>query len=85
MAGIGRIVAMHLPRNHNAQRRLHFLHGANLHRRSVRPQQQSFALRLGLLVGDKERILRIARGMIGRKIQRLEIVIVGLDYRPLFY
>ena len=50
MAGVRRIVAMHFPGNHDAQRRLHLLHGANLHRRRMRAQQQALALRLRLPV-----------------------------------
>src|SRR6266496_488077 len=38
MAGVGRIVAMHLARNDDANWRLQLLHSANLHRRSMRAQ-----------------------------------------------
>ena len=31
---------------------------------------------------DHQSVLRIARRMAGRKIQRFEIVVVGLDFRP---
>ena len=72
---------MHFARNHNPHRRLHLLHGANLHRRSVRAQQQPVALRLRFLAGDKQRVLGIARGMVRRKIQCFEIIVVGLDHR----
>ena len=65
-----------------AHRRLHLLHGANLHRRSVGAQQQALALRLRFLTGDEQRVLGIARRMVRRKIQRLEVVVVGLDHRP---
>ena len=85
VAGVGRIVAMYRARNHDADRRLHLLHGANLHRRSVSPQQQTLALRLRFLPGDEQRVLRVARRMVGRKIQRLEVVIVGLDHRPFLH
>ena len=70
---------MHRPGNHNAKRRPHLLHGANLHRRSMRAQQQALALRLRLLAGDEERVLRIARRMVRRKIQRFEVVVIGFD------
>ena len=62
-------------------RRLHLLHGANLHRRSVSAQQQAVALRFRFLAGDEQRVLGIARGMVRRKIQCFEIVVVGLDDR----
>ncbi len=47
---VERIVAMHLAGNDDAHRRRLLLHGANLHRRSVRAQQQAVARRLPLLV-----------------------------------
>ena len=81
VAGVGRIVAMHRPGNHDANRRTHLLHRANLHRRGMRAQQQALALRLRLLSRDEERVLRVARGMVRREIQRLEIVVVGFDHR----
>ena len=31
--------------------------------------------------GDEDRVLRVARGMVRRKIQRLEVVVVGFDLR----
>ena len=53
VAGVGRIVAMDFAGNDNANRRLQLLHGANLHGRSVRAQQQSLAPRLRFLIGEK--------------------------------
>ena len=76
---------MHFPRTDHAQGRLHLFHGANLHRRSVRAQQQPLPQRLRFLIGDEQRILRIPRRMIGRKIQRLEVVIIRLNLRPFFH
>ena len=74
---------MHGTGNHNAKRRPHLLHRPNLYRRSMRAQEQPLALRLPLLPRDEQSILRIPRRMVHRKIQRLEVVIVGLDNRPL--
>ena len=71
VTSIRRIVAMHLPWNHDANRRPHLLHGANLHRRSMRPQQQPLTLRLRLLIGDEERVLRVTCGMVRGEIQGL--------------
>ena len=79
VAGVRRIVAIDLARNHNAQRRLQLLHGANLHRRGVRAQQQPVAQSLLLLPCEEQGVLHVARGMVGRKVQRLEIVVIGLD------
>ena len=41
--------------------------------------KQAIALRLLLLSGEEDRVLHIARRMIRRKVQRLEVVVVGLD------
>ena len=35
-----------------------------------------------LLAGDEQRILSVARRMVRRKVERLEVVVVGLDLRP---
>ena len=51
-------------------------HGAHLHRRSVRAQQQPRAVRLRI---EEERVVHRPRRMVFRKIQLGEIVIVGLD------
>src|SRR5262249_50443171 len=40
------------------------------------------ALRLLLLAGDKNRVLRIASRMVGRKVQRFKVQVVSLDLRP---
>ena len=55
------------------ERRLEPGHGADLHGRGVRAQEQS--------VLQIERCLHVARGMVGREIQRGEIVKVGLGVR----
>ena len=48
----------------------------------MRAQQQPLALRLRLLPRDEQRVLRIPRRMVRRKIQRLEVVVIRLDDRP---
>src|SRR5208337_4731592 len=73
---------MNFSRTHDAHRRLHLLHGPDLHRRSVRAQEQAIAQRLRFLTGDEKRVLRVARGMVRRKVQSLEIVKVGFNLRP---
>ena len=45
----------------------------------MRAQQEAIALLLLLLSGEEDRVLHIARRMIRRKIQRLEIVVVRFD------
>ena len=47
----------------------------------MRAQQQAVAQRLRFLPRDEQRILRIARRVVRRKIQRLEVVKVGLNLR----
>ena len=54
-------------------------HGADLHGRGVGAQQQAVALRALLLIGDEERVLGVARGMVGRKVERLEVVVIAFD------
>ena len=57
-------------------------HRPDLHRRRVRAHQQPVAQRLSLLPGQHQRVLRVARGMVRREIQRLEVVEVALHLRP---
>src|ERR1700674_3767204 len=42
-------------------------------------QQQAVAQRLRFLPGDEQRVLRIARGMVRRKVQRLEVVVISFN------
>src|SRR5262249_27376863 len=56
-------------------RRAPLFHLADLDRRGVRPQQQ----RRGGLPVDEEGVLRVARRMVRWKVQRLEVVRVGLE------
>src|SRR6185437_13351656 len=60
---------------------LQLLHGAYLHRGRVRAQQQLLAPSFRFLIGEKQRVLRVPRGMVRREVQRLEIVVVGLNHR----
>ena len=79
VGGVLRVVAMHLAGNHDAHRRRLRLHGAHLHGRGVGAQQQAVALGAAVLIGDDERVLRVARGMAGREVHALEVVVVGFD------
>src|SRR5689334_8448046 len=56
-------------------RRLLGAHRADLHRRRVRAQE--------CLGRQVERVLHVARGVIARNVQRLEVVGIGLDLRAL--
>ena len=78
--GVGGVVAMDFAGNDDAHRRRLLLHGAHLHGRGVRAQQQAVAQRTALLVGDDQRVLRVARRMAGRKVHALEVVEVGFDF-----
>ena len=77
MGGVG-IHAIGAARRNDADRRLAVQHGAHLHRRGVGAQNMSAAVRLRR---DIERVLHLARRMIGRNIQLGEIVIVEFDVR----
>jgi len=76
-----RVVAVDFAGDHDADRRRLLLHGAHLHGRCVRAEQESIAKRTALLVGDDECVLRVTRGMARRKIHGLEVVEVGFDFR----
>src|SRR6267143_4295142 len=83
VARIWRIIAMHLTGYHDPNRRPHLLHGPNLHRRSMRAQQKTLPRGFRSLPRDEQSILGVSRRVVGRKIQRLKVVIVRLDDRPL--
>jgi len=51
-------------------------------RRSVGAHQQPLAQGFCVLVGDDEGVLRVARGVVGREVERLEVVEVGLNLGP---
>jgi hypothetical protein len=79
--GVGRVGGLtpeHPARGHDVDRRLGGLHRADLHRGRLGSKQQ-------LVVGDiqVERILHGSRRMVGRNVQRLEVVPVVLDLRAL--
>ena len=63
------------PRHDDAHGRPLGLHDADLHGRGVRAQEG---------VGrEVERVLHVARRVIGRQVEGLEVVVVRLDLRPL--
>src|SRR6266545_1785410 len=74
MRGVGSVAAEDAPGRGNAQRRAALLHRVNLHRRGLRAQRQPLV--------DVERVLRAARRVIGRDVQRVEVEEFGLDLRP---
>ena len=69
MGCVGGIGAMYSSGNDDANRRRLLLHCANLHRRCMRAQQETLAQGLALLPFDHQRVLRIARRMVGRKVE----------------
>src|SRR4030095_14740835 len=90
------VAAIDSPGHEQANRRFERLHVADLHRRRVRPQQRRRAhLRLRdassmcapRAADDRaleiEGVLHVARGMIRRHVQRLEVVEVVFDFGPL--
>ena len=63
------------PGHHDVDRRRLRLHRPHLHRRGVRAQQH--------LIGEVEGVLRRPRRMLGRMVQRGEVVVLVLDLRAL--
>ena len=68
-----RVAAIDLARSDDRDRRLLGQHGANLQGRGVGAQHH--------VVRDVERILHVPGRVLGRHVERLEIVVVGLDLR----
>ena len=75
MGGVGRLVAVDLAAHHDLEGRLVVHHVANLHGRGVGPQQAS--------VFQPEGVLQVARGVIPRHVERLEVVVLLFHFRPL--
>ncbi len=73
MGGIHFICAVHSAGADNADGRLLGEHGARLHRRGVRAQQQ--------VLVKIEGILRISGGMVLGQVQQLKVVFILLDLR----
>ena len=73
MRGVHRIGAVNPAGRNDADGRLLLLHHTDLHRRSLRAQEHLFS--------DIEGILRIARRVIRRNIQRLKVIVIPLDLR----
>ena len=74
--GLIRVAAIGAARADHADRRLLRQHGAYLHRRGVRAQQEPRAVGLGREI---ERVVHLPRRMAFREIQLGEVVIVGFD------
>ncbi len=72
--GVHRVRAVDAAGADDADGRLLLLHHAHLHRRGLGAQQD--------LVVDIERVLRVARRVVLRHVQRLEIVVVVFHLRP---
>ena len=78
-----RLVAVHAvdaARRDDADGRLLLQHGADLHRRGVRAQEQAFAVPVRL---EEEGVVCLARRMSDGEVEAREIVVVRLDIRPL--
>ena len=69
------VVPEHPPRADHPDRRPARQHGADLHRRGMGAQQQA--------VLEEEGVLRVARRVVRREVERREVVEVGLDLRTL--
>ena len=76
--GVGGVAAEHAAGHDHVDRRRLRLHHPDLHRRGVRAQHASCRARRV----DVERVLHAARRVVGRHVERLEVVPVGLDLGP---
>ena len=80
------VAAIHTARDDDPDRRLVRLHVADLHRRGVRPQQRPQIVGRPLSPwnrrGQIQRVLHVARGMLGRHVERIEAVPLVLDLGP---
>ena len=72
---VGRVGAVDAAGHDDVDRRLGDLHRAHLHRRGVRAQQH--------VLGEVEGVLRQPRRVLGRVVERGEVVVVVLDLRAL--
>ena len=73
VAGVGVVAAIDPARGQDVEWRAVFSQGADLHRRGVRAQD-------GLRIHVK-RVHVVARGVRRRDVQRVEVVVGGLDFR----
>src|SRR5262245_12998893 len=71
---VERLVSEHAADRDGADRRLARLHGADLDRRRVCAQEAA--------VLEPRRVLVVARGMVARDVEGLEVVVLVLDPRP---
>ena len=78
--GLVRVAAIDASRRDDAERRLLLQHGADLHRARMGAKHRPRAVRP---FGEIERVVILPRRMLGRNVERGEIVEVGLDVRPL--
>jgi len=76
VSGVG-VAAVRLARHDDVHRRTLFLHDPHLHRRRVRAQQYA--------VRHEEGVVQRPGGVIGGRVEGLEVVVLGLDFRPLGY
>ncbi len=87
VARVDGLVAVAAPRHDDPDRRVERLHRAHLDRAGVGAQDRAVGGRLQRPItrplGDVDRVPQVARRMVGRDVQRLEVHRVGLDLRPL--
>ena len=83
VGGVGRLVAVALAGDDDADGGLVRLHDARLHRRGVGAQERrEAAVRVAVRV-EPEGVEHVAGGVVLRDVQHLEVVAVPLDLRPL--
>jgi len=71
---IGRLPAVDFPRDDDSDRRLALLHDPDLNGRGVGPQQQ--------VAAEIKCVPVVPGGMVRGEIEGFEIIIIGLDLRP---
>ena len=71
VGGVLGIASIATPRGDHLEWRFLVLHVVDLGIRGVRPEEKSLA--------HKKSVLHVPRGVVGREVQCLKIVIVGLD------
>jgi len=68
VAGIGGIAPVDFAGADDTDWGLRLFHRANLYRRGVSAEEQTFAQGFRFLIGDDERVLRVTRGVVRGKL-----------------
>ena len=83
VGGVQRVGAEAPARADHVHRQRAGQHGADLHRRGVRAQHHAGPRRMPVGPGHEDGVLHLARRVVGREVQRVEVEPLGLDLGPL--